>query len=117
MRIPFNKLQPIDPELLKAPSLEDQRATVLNDLFIKDEDRVPIRILASESLNLRAENSSLLRRVISQGKNVIARTAPNDDTAIIIHIHGGGFVSMSSQAHKMYLNRWVKNLKLVHFFY
>jgi len=37
------------------------------------------------------------------------------DGAIIIHIHGGGFVSMSSATHRAYLNKWVQNLNLIHF--
>lgn len=111
----FNKLQPMDPELLKGPELEKDRSSVLKELFVEEEGKVPIRILASESLNLRENKPGMIRRIISKGKNVVVKNAPNEDTAIIIHIHGGGFVSMSSQSHKMYLNRWVKNLKLVHF--
>jgi len=29
---------------------------------------------------------------------------------IVIHIHGGGFVSMSSRSHQTYTRKWAKNL-------
>lgn len=32
--------------------------------------------------------------------------------AIIFHIHGGGFVSMSSFIHQTYTRRWAKNLEV-----
>jgi len=37
------------------------------------------------------------------------------DGAIIIHVHGGGFVSMSSYTHRIYVNKWVQTLNLIHF--
>jgi hormone-sensitive lipase len=37
------------------------------------------------------------------------------DGAIVIHIHGGGFVSMTSAVHRVYLNQWVNKLNVVHF--
>lgn len=35
-----------------------------------------------------------------------------DTEELIIHIHGGGWVSMSSFSHQMYLRRWANNDKL-----
>ena len=111
----FNKLQPMDPESLVAPELNGDRRKILEDLFTEDPDKISIRILASDALNLRGDDPGFLSRMVNKGTKVITGNADNDHSAIVIHIHGGGFVSMSSQSHKMYLNRWVKDLKLVHF--
>lgn len=110
----FNKIQPMDPESLVAPDL-GSRQKVLEDLFTEGAGKIPVRILASDALNLRGENQGFFKKVIDKSTKVVAGNADNDDTAIVIHIHGGGFVAMSSQSHKMYVNRWVKDLKLIHF--
>lgn len=34
---------------------------------------------------------------------------------VVIHIHGGGFVAMSSESHEMYLRKFVKESKCVVF--
>lgn len=36
------------------------------------------------------------------------KTRVTDSSAILIHIHGGGFISQSSSQHQVYLRRWSK---------
>lgn len=38
------------------------------------------------------------------------KSEPRQHTAVVLHIHGGGFVSMSSQSHQLYTNRWANEL-------
>jgi len=119
----FNKINPLDKSSFKAPDLLSNKEKVLEELFIEDKDRVQVRILSNDPLNLREGFATMMRTAILKATRVITGPAQlqpqfpavEPEAAIIIHIHGGGFVSMSSGSHRIYLNRWVKNLKLVLF--
>ena len=119
----YNNFAPLDKSLFKAPDLLSQKEKALEELFVEDEERVAVRILSNDPLNLREGFGTMLRTAILKATRVITGPAQlqpqfqgvEDEAAIIIHIHGGGFVSMSSGSHRIYLNRWVKNLKLVLF--
>jgi len=113
----INKISPMTESQLKAPNLSSVKEEILEDLFVQSENKIQIRILAPDNLNLRKENPFKLKGLVQKAAKVVGGSTPNGDIekAIIIHIHGGGFVSMSSATHRVYLNRWVKNLKLIHF--
>ena len=111
----FNKICPMDQELLAAPELTGTRSEVLEDLFKQTEDKVPIRLLSAEPLNLKGDGLCSFSGLKYRVKKAIQRNTITDDTAIVIHFHGGGFVSLSSLSHKVYLARLVKNSKLIHF--
>jgi len=119
----INKICPMDESNLQAPYLASTRGEVLEELFIKSETKIPIRILANDHLDLKESSGGAIKGMIRKVTRVLTgvdvsepeSASKNLDTAIIIHIHGGGFVSMSSASHRIYLIRWVKNLKMIHF--
>ena len=85
---------------------------MLRELFIKTPDKISVRVFANEPLNLRGNLKGSLKQ---KAMEVIEGANVNDETAVVIHIHGGGFVALSSFTHKSYLARWVKNTKLIFF--
>ena len=82
---------------------------MLREIFVKTPDKISVRVFASEPLNLRGNLKGRLKQKAIEGVNT------NNETAIVIHIHGGGFLALSSFTHKSYLARWVKNTELVFF--
>jgi len=115
----INKMNLMDPALLKGPDLSANREKIKKELFISDESKIPIRVLFHNYLNFKGEHPDTIpgfaRKVASSFKNSFI-TPENDITGVIIvHIHGGGFVSHSSQTYRINLNRWVNSLKLIHF--
>lgn len=74
-------------------------------------DSVKIKLLNHEYLDIPKLN--LLKTNIFSAKQEKKLIYKNDirDT-IIIHIHGGGFISMSSDSHENYLRKWAKALKV-----
>jgi len=117
----FNKITPFEDSQLELPSLGGTRSEVVKDLFVQTSDKVAVRILAPKPLTFEGpsqddytENLGSLPKYMERG-NAKLNSSPDSDEAIVIHIHGGGFVSGSSAAYKVHLSRWVKNLKLTHF--
>ncbi|CAD8052530.1 unnamed protein product [Paramecium sonneborni] len=79
----------------------------LDDLLMKNQrlERVQVRILCYETL--KCKRQSLFQQIIGQFQK--------NDTIfdkIIIHIHGGGFVAMSSRSHQTYTRKWANTLKV-----
>ncbi|CAD8072658.1 unnamed protein product [Paramecium sonneborni] len=73
-----------------------------NDL---NQDRVQVRILCYETLKFKC-----VEGFMSMFKNDISKEYNFDK--IIIHIHGGGFVAMSSRSHQTYTRKWANNLRV-----
>jgi len=113
----LNKLSPLSDAELAVPQAEAERYNNLEELFKQSETKIPIRILAHEHLTLKQEKPSLVRSTINRivDANPWSENKPGIEGAIVVHIHGGGFVSMSSATHRVYTNRWVKDLKAIHF--
>ena len=116
----FNKLHPMDESDFQPPDFSSVKAEVLEELFNKGDNKIPVRILAPNHLNLKTNDPGTLRKVLTKTTNLFnkgfSKTSQNNfDGTIVVHIHGGGFVSMSSATHRVYLNRWVKDLNIVHF--
>jgi len=114
----FNKIQPMDLSKLIVPELPCSKSEMLEELFVQKESKIPVRILASENLHLRGKG--LLRRLWDNTMGRFRRSEvqppqSQDEQAIIINMHGGGFVALDSNTQKVYLTRWVKNMNLVHF--
>ncbi|EAR88616.3 hypothetical protein TTHERM_00185900 (macronuclear) [Tetrahymena thermophila SB210] len=97
-----------------------------NDLFKKDESKIKIRILAPSqlfrpSVNERdnfdmdveeeVQNQSGFQNFFEKVKGIFHRKKLYYDS-IIIHIHGGGFVAMSSRCHQTYSRQWANNLNV-----
>ncbi|CAD8068713.1 unnamed protein product [Paramecium primaurelia] len=74
-------------------------------IMTKDKTKLRIRILSSKSL---VKTNSFQQSFFSQ----IQHEALNYDTfeTIIIHFHGGGFISMSSSSHQNYTREWANQL-------
>jgi hormone-sensitive lipase len=117
----FNKICPMEDSQVSAPYLASTRDEVLEEIFKPADHKIPVRILSNDQLELKESTGNTVKGMIRKvarvltGHEVTPPPGENVDTAIVIHIHGGGFVSMTSQTHRIYLNRWAKNLKMIHF--
>ncbi|CAD8076319.1 unnamed protein product [Paramecium primaurelia] len=106
-------ITPPQPLIDKSPKLLS-----FYQLIENGDDRIKIRILNSETLNISP--SSSLQNYYQDPLIQISRTSFIDrlfhkktNTTyenIIIHIHGGGFVSMSSRSHQIYTRLWANSL-------
>jgi len=109
----------MDPALLKGPDLSKEKGKIKGELFVKEESKVPIRVLFHNYLDFKGEYpdtiQGLVRKVASSFKNSPLTPEKDFPGVIIVHIHGGGFVSQSSATYRLHLNRWVNSLKLIHF--
>jgi len=116
----FNKLKPMHESEFTIPELGKSKSQVIEELFVKGENKIPIRILAPEHLDIRETKQHKFRRLVRKAAKLV-QTKDNSllnngmEGTIVIHIHGGGFVSMTSAVHRVYLNQWVNKLNVVHF--
>ena len=69
---------------------------------------VSIRVISDFSLNI---NKSAL---VSGMEQLFTGPQPPIER-IVVHIHGGGFISMSSRSHQTYTRKWAKETKSVLF--
>ncbi|CAD8072851.1 unnamed protein product [Paramecium primaurelia] len=79
----------------------------LDDLFKNDinQDRVQVRVLCHENLKFKGVDGFMSMFKSTRNKEF------NFDK-IIIHIHGGGFVAMSSRSHQTYTRKWANNMRV-----
>jgi len=94
-------LQKVKMNTFQAPDLVPEKEEILKTIFRKDASKVKIRILSPNPWDIKAGNSNKKKQ--------------NDISGVVIHIHGGGFVAMSSSSHRNYLYRWAKGLNMVVF--
>ncbi len=94
-------LQKVKVNSFQAPDLVSEKEEVLKTIFRKDTSRVKIRILSPNPWDIKSGNSNPKKQ--------------NDISGVVIHVHGGGFVAMSSSSHRNYLYRWAKGLNMVIF--
>jgi len=111
----INKITPMDPNLLLPTDLNKNRSENIRELFVKRDDKIAIRILSHEPLDLMDAVEEKASEIFNQTCPRRARQTSPMDGAVIIHMHGGGFVAMSSASMRIYTARWCKNLKMVHF--
>lgn len=64
---------------------------------------VPIRIICAEQIKRLADFNP---------KTCCKPAEPPQFFELVIHIHGGGFVSMSSSSHQSYTRQWAKKLQI-----
>ena len=90
-----------------------------NELFKENKDftKICIRILSAKKLPNKPKNISKSPNKIEEFlSNLIPKSIKNQSfcfsEAIIIHIHGGGFISMSSRSHQTYTRKWANILKI-----
>lgn len=88
-----------------------------NELFkeCKDNSKICIRILSSRKLpkpKLLCRSPSKIEEFFT---NLLPKAKKGEtffSEALIIHIHGGGFISMSSRSHQTYTRKWANYLKI-----
>ena len=80
----------------------------------KSKSKISVRILSSRKIPHKIDKKhqkmgeflmSFLTKNIKKDKSLFCDT-------IIIHIHGGGFISTSSRNHQIYTRKWANSLKL-----
>ncbi|CAD8122034.1 unnamed protein product [Paramecium sonneborni] len=74
-------------------------------LFIKNQARIRIRLLYNQHVVEQDNIFSFLKSFFVQKNNAF-------EDKIIIHIHGGGFISQSSSSHQCYTREWSINLNV-----
>jgi hormone-sensitive lipase len=121
----INKIIPLSAEELRGPDLVSDKDNVLKELWTKRPGTIPVRILKPDHLDIPEAKVSTLKGFFHKAKQMIMspctrRARPvvandNEEHAIIIHLHGGGFVAMTSASMRIYLSRWCKNLKMTCF--
>jgi len=105
----------------KPINLIPKKNLILESIFSKQADAVRMRLIAPYPLVLKGINSEKARamamKAINNFNQFLKRGKSEDikPEGIIIHIHGGGFVSGSSSSHRNYLYRWSKSLNRVIF--
>jgi len=112
-----NSLHTLKDRKLVGPDLAEQREEILKTIFDKSSDKVQIRILSSQPLIIKGQKREKMAVMMAEMKEKLAfkKQVKENINGVIIHIHGGGFVSMSSSSHRNYLNRWAKALNMVIF--
>ena len=119
----INKIMPTNTRELEDPHYRKLNSRMVQDLFTEGdaEDKVKVRILGPEALKVRHFRSEEeIKDELQERSEVLIGSFDSlddneDDEAIVIHVHGGGFISMSSSASRVYISRWIKKLKIVHF--
>lgn len=89
-----------------------------NELFkeCKDHSKICIRIICSKKLpNKPKKNNTSPNKIEEFFANLLPKPKKGDtffSEALVIHIHGGGFISMSSRSHQTYTRKWANYLKI-----
>jgi len=110
-----------DEELLclELQDLASKKEATLENILLKSQERIRLRLLFSENLNLQGTKIQELKKIIKKALTFSAeekKTNPLDQIdGVIIHIHGGCFVASSSSTHREYLNQWTNSLNKVIF--
>jgi hormone-sensitive lipase len=113
----------------QAPDLTQYKEEIIKGIFTKNQERVKVRVIAPFPLVLSGEAKEKMKAKMAEMKanfkdltnklfhrdEAKSPIAKEDFNGVIIHIHGGGFVSMSSASHRNYLYRWAKALNMIIF--
>ena len=104
------------------PDLVSKKEIILDSIFTKQANAVITRIISPNPLVLKGISSEKARAMAMKAMNKVnefldRKKSKSIESAdgIIIHVHGGGFVSGSSASHRSYLYRWAKTLNKVIF--
>lgn len=104
-------LENIDFELEKA-----NPAPIFNKGSVKHDPKthVQVRLLCSQSLGVDLKTGVLkdkeAPKKLSFFKKCLPPKVTNPNNAVILHIHGGGFIAMSSASHQTYTRIWANEL-------
>jgi acetyl esterase/lipase len=82
----------------------------INDLIcinipdMKINEYTKVRFISNYKLNINLNNNNNNNKINNNNKD---QKNP-ENNSLIIHIHGGGFIAMSSASHEMYTRKWAK---------
>lgn len=79
--------------------------------FDNESNRVPVRLIAPETIR-KLEPQNGRSCIMCCGGNGRRLNTGLQFNKLIFHIHGGGFISMSSSSHQNYTRKWVNETKL-----
>jgi hormone-sensitive lipase len=112
-----NKLDENPKKPCKVTHLDPEK--YYHDLFkeCKDNSKICIRILSYHKIPNKPKqiNKSPPNKIEEFITNLLPRKKPESfcfNDSIIIHIHGGGFIAMSSRSHQNYTRKWANQLKI-----
>jgi len=112
-------LHTLKTEKFSAPDLTEKKEEILKTIFDKhsENEKVKIRILSPQPLIIKGQKREKMAVMMAEMKGKLFKKKETKDNinGVIIHIHGGGFVSMSSATHRNYLNLWAKALNMIIF--
>jgi len=80
-----------------------------------------VRILAPDHIHIKGVHPSTIKGVVQKMSKAISgictkrQKSDNQEGTVVIHMHGGGFVAMSSASMRIYAARWCEKSKMVHF--
>jgi hormone-sensitive lipase len=74
---------------------------VLEEYHMIDNPQKSSLVYFNNSVKVRLLSNN---RVIGNGSDLIEK--------VIVHVHGGGFISMSTESHQVYTNVWAKELEV-----
>lgn len=82
----------------------------------KSKSKISVRILSSRKIPHKIEAHKKHQKVGEFIMSFLTKTVKKEKSlfcdTIIIHIHGGGFISTSSRNHEIYTRKWANSLKL-----
>jgi len=110
----INKITPTD---MKGPDLSGKKKEVIKGLFEKKPDKVKVRILSPKYLTFQKNIQDNFLKMVAEWRSKLEISRPYNDgiDGIIFHVHGGGFVAMSSATHRNHTIPWAKSLNKVIF--
>jgi acetyl esterase/lipase len=78
------------------------------------KDKIQMRINSPFMLHekIKKEETNIKSILGVLVKSFVHHQVQDHPTAVIFHIHGGGFISMSSFIHQTYTRIWANNLKV-----
>lgn len=115
-------LDKLTPMAWTPEDLHSKKEKVLQTLFVKNLEKVKIRIIAPFPLVIEGgkgeKTSAYLKEKMNNVKRLFRPEKPKhtpETDGVIIQIHGGGFVSGSSASHRVYLYKWAKETNRIIF--
>lgn len=112
--VKVSRLLSLPPEAFEMPLISDPRLTVTISPPLAHTGPGPV-LARLISYDLReGQDSKLLNSLAkSEGSRLELRPRPHQaprSRALVVHIHGGGFVAQTSKSHEPYLKNWAQEL-------
>jgi len=109
-----------DEELLclELEDLAAKKEATIENIFMKSTEKIRLRLLHAQNLNIQGKKITELKKIIKKALTFSEekKSDPLEKIdGVIVHIHGGCFVSSSSSTHREYLNQWTNSLNKVIF--